>query len=52
MMPKKTYSCNDYREKMRLLGLKKRLNENNLSKAEKQTIEAEITKLERALQMD
>ena len=52
MLPKKTYSCNDYREEMRLLGLKKRLNENNLSKAEKQTIEAEIVKLERALQMD
>jgi hypothetical protein len=52
MMPKKTYSCNDYREEMRLLGLKKRLNENKLSKAEKQTIEAEITRLEKALQMD
>ena len=51
-MPKKTYTCSDYREEMRLLGLKKRLNENNLSKAEKQTIEAEIVKLERALQMD
>jgi hypothetical protein len=37
---------------MRLLGLKKRLNEKNLSKTEKQTIKAEITKLEKALQMD
>ena len=52
MPPKRTYTCNDYREEMRLLGLKKRLNENNLSKIEKQNIEAEITKLEKALQMD
>ena len=52
MPPKKTYTCNEYREEMRLLGLKKRLNEKNLSKTEKQTIEAEITKLEKALQMD
>ena len=34
---------------MRLLGLKKRLNENNLSETEKQIIEAEIEKLERLL---
>jgi hypothetical protein len=52
MPPKRTYTCNDYREEMRLLGLKKRLNEKNLSKTEKQTIEAEITKLEETLQMD
>jgi hypothetical protein len=52
MPPKRTYTCNDYREEMRLLGLKKRLTEKNLSKSEKQAIEAEITKLEKALQMD
>ena len=52
MPPNKPYTCNDYREEMRLLGLKKRLNEKNLSKIEKQTIEAEITKLEKVLQMD
>ena len=52
MPPKNNYTCNDYREEMRLLGLKKRLNETNLSKAEKQAIEAEITRLEKALQMD
>ena len=32
--------------------LKNRLNEKNLSKAEKQALEAEIAKLEKALQMD
>ena len=49
---KSTYTCDDYREEMRLLGLKKRLGEKNLSKAEKQAIEAEITRLEKTLQMD
>jgi hypothetical protein len=52
MPPKRKYTCNDYREEMRLLGLKKRLNEKNLSKTEKQTIEAEITRLEKALQLN
>ena len=52
MPPKSTYTCNDYRAEMRLLGLKNRLNENNLSKTEKQAIAAEIRKLEKALQMD
>jgi hypothetical protein len=49
---KSTYTCNDYREEMRLLGLKKRLNEANLSKAERQAIEAEITRLEKTLQLN
>jgi hypothetical protein len=48
----KTYTCNDYRAEMRLLGLKKQLNEKDLSPAEKQAIKAEILKLEKALQMD
>jgi hypothetical protein len=46
------YTCYDYREEMRLLGLKKRLNEKKLSPAEKQLIKKEILKLEKALQMD
>ena len=52
MPPKSKYTCKDYREEMRLLGLKNRLNEKNLSETEKQAIEAEITKLEKALKMD
>ena len=52
MPPKSKYTCNDYREEMRLLGLKNRLNEKNLSETEKQAIEAEITKVEKALRMD
>ena len=52
-MPQNTkYTCSDYREEMRLLGLKKQLNEKNLSKSEKQAIEAEIVKLEKILHLD
>ena len=52
-MPQNTkYTCSDYREEMRLLGLKKQLNEKNLSKSEKQDIEAEIAKLEKILHLD
>ena len=52
-MPQNTkYTCSDYRTEMRLLGLKKRLHKNDLSKSEKQDIEAEIVKLEKILQMD
>ena len=52
MPSKRPFTCSDYREEMRLLALKKRLDEKNLSMTEKQTIEAEITKLEITLQMD
>jgi len=51
-MQKKKYTCSDYREEMRLLGLKKRLIEETLSSTEKQIIEAEIAKLEKTLQLD
>jgi hypothetical protein len=46
------YTCNDYREEMRLIGLKKRLNEATLSPPEKQIIEAEIADLEKILGLD
>ena len=52
MMPKETYTCSDYREEMRLIGLKKRLNEETLTPTEKQIIEAEINELEKTLQLD
>ena len=51
IMQKKKYTCSDYREEMRLIGLKKRLNEATLSPKEKQIIEAEIAKLEKALEL-
>jgi len=46
------YTCSDYREEMRLVGLKKRLNEENLSRTEKKTIETEIAELEKKLQLE
>jgi hypothetical protein len=52
MPQNKKYTCNDYREEMRLIGLKKRLNEENLSRTEKKTIETEIAELEKTLQLD
>jgi len=52
MMPKEKYTCSDYREEMRLIGLKKRLNEDTLSPMEKQIIEAEINNLEKTLHLD
>ena len=52
-MPQKNqYTCSDYREEMRLIGLKKRLSEEALSQREKQLIEAEISDLEKTLQLD
>ena len=50
-MSTKKYTCDDYREEMRLLGLKKRLNEKDLGETEKQIIETEIEKLEKALRL-
>ena len=52
MPPPKKYTCSDYREEMRLVGLKKRLSEAALSQPEKQIIEAEIARLEKNLQLD
>jgi hypothetical protein len=46
------YTCDDYREEMRLLGLKKRLGEENLDLKEREMIEVEIAELEKALQLD
>jgi hypothetical protein len=53
IMPQNTkYTCSDYRTEMRLLGLKRRLHKNDLSRSEKQAIEAEIVRLEKILQID
>ena len=52
MIPKEKYTCSDYREEMRLIGLKKRLNEDTLNPTEKQIIEAEINDLEKTLLLD
>ncbi len=48
--PKPT--CNDYRQEMMLLGLRRRLAEEDLSDSEKKAIEAEIRRLEEIMQLD
>ena len=46
------YTCADYRFEMRLLGLKKRLHEENLSETERAAIIREIEQLEKAIKID
>ena len=45
-------TCNDYRQEMMLLGLRRRLAEEDLSDSEKQAIQAEIKKLEKEIQIN
>jgi len=52
MEKKSRYSCQDYREEMRLLGLKRRLARENLSEKEKRALIREIEKLESAMGID
>jgi hypothetical protein len=44
-------TCNDYRQEMMLLGLRRRLAEEDLSDSEKQVIQAEIQELEKEMQL-
>lgn len=46
------YTCNEYREEMILLGLKKRLSRDTLTDEEKQIIKADIRRLESAMGME
>ena len=46
------YTCVDYRSEMRLLGLKKRLKEEDLSEEEKALIIQEIKDLEKAMKIN
>jgi hypothetical protein len=46
------YTCNEYREEMILLGLQKRLSSLNLTPKEKQSLLAEITKVEKQMGID
>jgi hypothetical protein len=49
--PSKNYTCNDYREEMRLLGLKKRLLAEDLPEKEKKELLAEVALLEKKMGM-
>jgi len=46
------YTCADYRSEMKLLGLKKRLEEENLNEEERDQIVQEIKELEKEMQMN
>jgi len=51
--PRRTYTCADYREEMRLLSLRRRLERDpELSREELQVLIREIELLERAMAMD
>jgi hypothetical protein len=49
--PVRKYTCADYREEMRLLGLKRRLAQENLPEEERRRISEEVTRLEQAMAM-
>lgn len=46
------YTCNEYREEMRLMALKRKLEQSELSEAERVVAEAEIKELEAKMGMD
>lgn len=46
------YTCLDYQSEMKLLGLKKRLEEEDLSEEEKALIAQEIKEMEKAMKMN
>ncbi len=43
------YTCNEYREEMILLGLRRRLMENGLNDTERQRLRDEINKIEKEM---
>ena len=45
-------TCNDYRQEMMLLGLRRRLAEEDLSDSEKKAIQMEIKRLEEIMQLN
>ena len=49
---KHNYTCTDYRQEMMLLGLKKRLQDPELTEEEKRGLEEEIRRLEKEINMD
>jgi len=46
------YTCVDYRSEMKLLGLKRRLEEENLTEEERSQIAHEIKELEKEMEMN
>ena len=50
--PLRTYGCSDYRDEMRLLALRRRLQELEPGDPERDRVQEEIRALERAMEMD
>jgi hypothetical protein len=48
----KNYGCSDYREEMRLMGLKRKLERGGLGDAERAELEVEVARLEKAMGLD
>lgn len=48
---KENYTCSDYRQEMILLGLKKKLNDERLTKEERQQVLDQIERLEEEMGM-
>jgi len=46
------YTCNEYRQEMILMGLRRQLSRDTLSEAEQRRIEDEIRQLEKQMEMD
>ncbi len=46
------YTCNEYREEMILLGLKKKLSSSDLTKEEKEKLILEIKEIEKQMDME
>ncbi len=51
MKLKKKYTCVDYRTEMILLGLTRRLHENNLSKEEEKILRLQIKEIEKEMEI-
>lgn len=48
---KNTYTCNEYREEMLLLGLRRRLHAGDISNEERERLKARIKELEASMGM-
>ena len=51
MADKNVYTCNEYREEMQLLGLQRRLHDQDISEEERKCLEERIRDLEAAMGM-
>lgn len=51
-MKTRRYTCNEYRQEMILVGLRKQLGNPQLSKEEKERLEKQIHQLEAEMEMD